>query len=242
MYVVVVQKFTFAISSPDEFLFFSGCKSLLYLSFPHFCFILLLFHAPSVPQSGCLKSVKEEHFKLLSMCVLSLKQANEIKWMLDLVLVGALSPFLLVLFAPIAPREVGTIDYGDPNFLNKSGKLLLLAPVVCSKLVIGLHWQFISLISTDSNHLLCSEVLRLLAAPCGLRCIMHPWFICWFQRCLYCLLVYMVCFPTSFFFTFFPYLHPYLPFPLRIDPICFQARCRKRWLNLASVFWIYFEL
>ena len=40
----------------------------------------------------------------------------------------------------------------------------------------------------------------------------------------------------SFFLYFFlTYLLPYL-FLLRIDPLCFQARCRKRRLNLALVF------
>jgi len=51
---------------------------------------------------------------------------------------------------------------------------------------------------------------------------------------LYCLLVYIVCFPTSpFFFTFFlTYLFPYSYFPSRIDALRFQAGCRKRRLNL----------
>jgi len=50
--------------------------------------------------------------------------------------------------------------------------------------------------------------------------------------CLHCLLPHLY-----FFFTLFlPYLFPCLSFTLRIDPIHFQARCRKRRLNLALVF------
>jgi len=65
-----------------------------------------------------------------------------------------------------------------------------------------------------------------------------------FISALYCLLVYIVYFPTySFFFTFFlSYLLPYLSFPLKIDPLHFQAACRKRRLNLGLVFCIYFVL
>jgi len=41
----------------------------------------------------------------------------------------------------------------------------------------------------------------------------------------------------SFFLYFFlTYILPYLSFSLRIDPLCFQAECRKRRLNLAVVF------
>jgi len=44
----------------------------------------------------------------------------------------------------------------------------------------------------------------------------------------------------SFFLHFFlTYFLPYLSFPLRIDPLRFQAGCRKRRLNLASVFCAY---
>ena len=44
-------------------------------------------------------------------------------------------------------------------------------------------------------------------------------------------------FPLTFFVHFFlTYLLPYLSFPLRIDPLRFQARCCERWLNLALVF------
>ena len=46
--------------------------------------------------------------------------------------------------------------------------------------------------------------------------------------CLYCMLPQL-----SFFFTF-SYLSP--PFPLRINLLHFQARCRKSRLNLALVF------
>jgi len=47
----------------------------------------------------------------------------------------------------------------------------------------------------------------------------------------------------SFFSALFPtYLLPYLSFPLRIDPLRFQIGCRKRRLNLALVFCVYFGL
>jgi len=43
-------------------------------------------------------------------------------------------------------------------------------------------------------------------------------------------------FPTCHFSSLFlTYLLPYLSLPLRIDPLHFQARCRKRWLNVALV-------
>ena len=40
----------------------------------------------------------------------------------------------------------------------------------------------------------------------------------------------------SFFHFFLTYLLPYSSFPLRTDPLWFQARCHKRRLNLALVF------
>ena len=45
---------------------------------------------------------------------------------------------------------------------------------------------------------------------------------------------------TSFFFTFFPYRHPYLSFRLRIDQLRFQAGCRERRLNQSLVFLCFF--
>ena len=43
--------------------------------------------------------------------------------------------------------------------------------------------------------------------------------------------------PLMLFSSLFPYLSPpLLTFPLRIDPLHFQARCRKRQLNLGLVF------
>jgi len=63
------------------------------------------------------------------------------------------------------------------------------------------------------------------------------------------LALYIVCLCTSYasphiFFSslFLTYLLPYLSFPLRIDPRCFQAGCRKRRLHLALVFCAYFVL
>ena len=52
---------------------------------------------------------------------------------------------------------------------------------------------------------------------------------------LCCLLVYIVCFPTPFFFNF-PYSPPPLLDLLRIDPFRFQAGCSKMRLNLALAF------
>jgi len=43
---------------------------------------------------------------------------------------------------------------------------------------------------------------------------------------IYCLLVYIVCFPTYPFFLI--YFLPYLSFPFGIHPLCFQAGCHKR--------------
>ena len=44
----------------------------------------------------------------------------------------------------------------------------------------------------------------------------------------------------SFFLHFsLTYLLPHLSFPLRIDPLRFQTRCRERRLNLALVSCVY---
>jgi len=68
---------------------------------------------------------------------------------------------------------------------------------------------------------------------CGLQGVMCPWFDFRFLCYMYCLLVYIICFPhLSFYPNFFHiYLFHYLSFPLRIDPLHFQAGCRKRRLN-----------
>jgi len=58
---------------------------------------------------------------------------------------------------------------------------------------------------------------------------------------IYCLSVCIVCFPNyPFSPLFFTYLLPYLSFPLRIDPLRFQAGCPKRRLNPTLVFCVYF--
>ena len=62
---------------------------------------------------------------------------------------------------------------------------------------------------------------------------------------LYCLLVISYASPLIVFSSLFlTYLLPYLSlsFPLRIDPLRFQAGGRKRRLNLALVFFVYFVL
>ena len=76
-------------------------------------------------------------------------------------------------------------------------------------------------------------------ALCRLQRTMCPWFDFSCQHCMY-LLVYIICFPTYPFSSLFPYLLPYLSFPLRIDPLRFLARCHKRRLNWTSVhfFWL----
>ena len=82
-------------------------------------------------------------------------------------------------------------------------------------------------------------------AQCRLQGIMHPSFICWFRHYIYIYIyIYIYCFAClhhllphlSFFLHFFSYLLPYLSFPLRIDPLHFQAGFRKRQVNLALVF------
>ena len=74
--------------------------------------------------------------------------------------------------------------------------------------------------------------------------VLHTWFISWFQHYIHCLLVYLACPLTSFFLYLFflTCLLPYLPFPLRIDPLHFQAGGCKRWPNLGlscfNLFWV----
>jgi len=65
------------------------------------------------------------------------------------------------------------------------------------------------------------------------------------QSLLYlCLQIKLIMIPhLPFFLHFFlTYLFPYLSIPLRIDTLRFQAGCRKRRLNLALVFCVYFVL
>ena len=58
--------------------------------------------------------------------------------------------------------------------------------------------------------------------------------------------IYIICLfisyasPLTLFSSPFPYLSPYLSFPLRTDPLRFQAGCCRRRLNLALVFCVYF--
>ena len=53
-----------------------------------------------------------------------------------------------------------------------------------------------------------SSRLPRLFVPCGLRGVMRPWFDFWFRLYIYCLLVYILCFPTYLFASLFPYLSP----------------------------------
>jgi len=68
--------------------------------------------------------------------------------------------------------------------------------------------------------------------PCGLHCVMRPWFDFLFWRYVYCLLVYIVCFPTYLsFFTF-----SLLKKSFENRPAPFQAGCHERRLNPSLVF------
>ena len=81
--------------------------------------------------------------------------------------------------------------------------------------------------------------LYLSVAPFGLQDVMCPWFCFWFRSYIYILFACLcrMLFRLSFFLhSFLTHLLPYLSFPLRIDPLHFQAGYRKRRLNLALVF------
>jgi len=76
-------------------------------------------------------------------------------------------------------------------------------------------------------------------APCGLRAVMQHWFYFFYFGTIDIVYLSYISYASqlSFFLHFSPtYLLPYLSFPLRIDPLRFQAGCRKRRLNLALVF------
>ena len=120
------------------------------------------------------------------------------------------------------------------------GLLLQLASACLMRLESGFECCIIytlPFLLLDCHYVNCT--VYMLRAPCGLRGIMRSWFdflilvlyiLC---ACFYHMLLHL-----SFFFTF-PYLSLFL---LRIDPLHFQARCRKRRLNLALVFCVYFVL
>ena len=76
-------------------------------------------------------------------------------------------------------------------------------------------------------------------ALCGLRGVMCFGLDFWFRRYIYCLLVYVVCFPTFPFFLHFSLSPQYLSFPLRKNLFRLLARCRKMRLKLALVFFVY---
>ena len=58
------------------------------------------------------------------------------------------------------------------------------------------------------------------AAPCGLRGIVHPWFICWFWH--YILLTWLS--PLRFFFTYFSLLICSLTFSFENRPTVFPGQ------------------
>jgi len=66
---------------------------------------------------------------------------------------------------------------------------------------------------------------------------MCPWYDFWFWHYIY-IYIYIVCLFISYAspLILFPSLFLTYLFPLRIDPLHFQAGCRKRRLNLALVF------
>ena len=88
------------------------------------------------------------------------------------------------------------------------------------------------------RHLPKPQVIRLLQLlPRAALGLMRLWFDFWSRHHIYCLLVYIICFPTySLFFIFSLLISSHLSFHLRIDALRFQAGCRKRRLNLALVF------
>jgi len=86
---------------------------------------------------------------------------------------------------------------------------------------------------------ICSlnRVIRVMMKRCSISHGRKPDTCSWAQSCntcIHCLLAYL-----SLLLTYFL---PYISAPLRIDPFHFQAGCRKRWLNLALVFYVYFLL
>ena len=68
---------------------------------------------------------------------------------------------------------------------------------------------------------------------CGLQGVMCPWFDFRFLCYMYCLLVYIICFPHL---SFYPNFFLIYLFPLRTDPLHFQAGCRKWWLKWLKFF------
>jgi len=72
---------------------------------------------------------------------------------------------------------------------------------------------------------------------------MRSWFDFWFRRCIYCLLVYIICFPTYRFSLFFPYLSPSLlifSFENRLSPFpgCMSLKATKA----GFISFVYFVL
>jgi len=65
---------------------------------------------------------------------------------------------------------------------------------------------------------------------------MRHWFDFLISVLLYCLLVFIARFPTYRFFFTFSLLISSLTYLFRIDPLCYEAGCRKRQLNLVLVF------
>jgi len=79
-------------------------------------------------------------------------------------------------------------------------QLLGLSYAGTQSLHIGEHWFTLKHGAwVRSNHILsCLSVC--LCVPCGLRGVMHPWFICWFWHYIHCLLVHLAS-PTFFLFS-----------------------------------------
>ena len=90
------------------------------------------------------------------------------------------------------------------------------------------------------------SVLRQVAL-CRLRGVMHPWFDFWFLHYIYCLIVYIVCFPAyPFFFTFsllissltYPFLWEYVGWQCRnFDSyLCELVFAAILWVKLSEIF------
>jgi len=99
------------------------------------------------------------------------------------------------------------------------------------------------LVSLLCVHATLATCLCETSTPCALWGVMCPWFICWFRRYMYRLLVYLV--SPTFLFTYFhllTYFHTYL-FPLRIGPVHSRpevVRVNQTWPQVVSVYFEFF--
>ena len=93
---------------------------------------------------------------------------------------------------------------------------------------------------THMDHAACVTVGRILCLISPVRTLEHNALLirllisalCVLCACLYHMIPHLSFFRRSFLI----YLLPYLSFPLRIDPLLFQAECRKRQLIFVFIF------